>query len=221
MIVISVLTKTNSMVYSINEQPYYPARRRWKYYGHKGMDIISHNNQAVECLLVLRAPNRAEKIFRVLLLPHQPELLNNGSMLSSCLHQVSGPATEAAGTKSQGTRQHVCNLCLFHLAKPQFSVLRWRDWYRVWSSPAVVRPLRVEKSEIIALWILNGYFSRCCRFISSIQFAHSPLTCRIHKAFLSSQMLFTGHFCRFWTVLCKPKKWLRVKIQQISNLLWI
>ncbi len=70
----------------------------------------------------------------------------------------------------------------------------------MWSSAAVAHLLQgstccVFRGGILhSLVVKSGYLSYCCLSIISNQFAHSPLTSDINKAFWSTQLLLTEYF---------------------------
>ncbi len=81
----------------------------------------------------------------------------------------------------------------------------------MWSSAAVAHLLQGSTCCAFRDGILHtsvvtsGYLSYCCLSIISNQFAHSPLTYDISKAFSSTKLLLTGYFLFFGPFSVNPR----------------
>ncbi len=166
----------------------------------------------IRCSTMLN-PKVCQENFPHTITPPSPawtiETRQDGSMLSCYLCQILTPTSESCSRNqdsSDQTRQRLKKIfycpILVSLSElyPPFPVLSWQERHPVWSSAAGAHLLQgstccVFRNGILhTLVVTSGYLSYCCHSIISNQFAHSPLTSDINKAFLSTQLPLTGYF---------------------------
>ncbi len=100
---------------------------------------------------------------------------------------------------------------IVYFGEPVRIITSWQERHPVGSSAAVAHPLQGStccgfRDGILHTYVVtSGYLSFCCLSIISNQFAHSPLTSDINKAFSSTQLPLTGYSLFFRSFSVNPR----------------